>query len=44
MGHGNPAKEESRGKRGLYTLLLAHIPLSPLREFLLHKDVLCSKG
>lgn len=43
MSLGHPRKEAARGKLGVDTPLPAHTPLAPLRECLLHKDVLCSK-
>lgn len=38
MNHGNPEEEETKGKFGLHTLRLAHIPLSPLRECISSQD------
>lgn len=37
--------QQTRRRRelGIYTLHLVHIPLSPLRECILHKDVPCSE-
>ena len=43
MSLGHTIKEAARGNLGIDTLLPAHTPLAPLRECLLHKDVLCSK-
>lgn len=43
MSLGPPRKEAARGTLGIDTLLPAHTPLAPLRECLLHKNVLCSK-